>query len=200
MQKLNDANAFRCIFAPAMSRQRNIFAEILVILAITIAGSFWVWTHTSFPKNPVEAKTPETVIDYVEAPGNPIQKANSADAENWKEGRSLFKSNCASCHNPKVAQTGPALMGVTKRWDDAGIYKEKPGKYWLHEWVRDWSTVVKSGYPYAMQISKYSPSEMNRFPNLSDSDIEKILIYVETPDAGQVAFTGKTISCYMPVY
>jgi len=110
--------------------------------------------------------------------------AADVDPAKWKEGKTLFKSNCASCHNPKVAQTGPALMGVTARWDAGGDFGGKTGNQWLHVWIRNWSDAVAAKYPYAVNVQNYAPSEMNRFPALKDEDIDKILLYVENPDAG----------------
>ncbi|MCW3126404.1 MAG: cytochrome [Bacteroidetes bacterium] len=108
--------------------------------------------------------------------------AGAVDPAKWGEGKTLFKGNCASCHNPKVAQTGPALQGVTARWDAGGDYKGKTGNQWLHTWIRNWSDAVAAGDPYAVGIQNFAPSEMNRFQSLKDEDIDKILMYVENPD------------------
>ena len=113
-----------------------------------------------------------------------VATAADVDKAKWAEGRTLFKSNCASCHNPKVAQTGPALMGVTKRWEDGGDFGGKTGKQWLYVWIKNWNTAVAAKAPYAVNIQNYSPSQMSIFPNLKDEDIDKILLYVENPDAG----------------
>ncbi len=113
-----------------------------------------------------------------------VASAADVDKAKWADGKSLFKSNCASCHNPKVAQTGPALMGVTKRWEDAGDFGGKTGKQWLYTWIKNWNNAVAGKDPYAVNIQNYSPSQMNLFPNLKDDDIDKILLYVENPDAG----------------
>lgn len=115
--------------------------------------------------------------------GNFVSAAD-VDKAKWSEGKSLFKSNCASCHNPKVAQTGPALMGVTKRWEDAGDFGGKTGKQWLYTWIKNWNTAVAGKYPYAVNIQNYAPSQMNVFDKLTDDNIDKILLYVENPDAG----------------
>jgi mono/diheme cytochrome c family protein len=115
----------------------------------------------------------------------------SIDTAAWQEGRSLFKANCSSCHNPVVAQTGPALIGVTKRWEDAGHFGGKTGKQWLYAWIRNWTEPVKAGYPYAVKIQNYSPSQMSVFNSLTDSEIDKILLYVENPQV-----SSKPTVCY----
>jgi mono/diheme cytochrome c family protein len=106
-------------------------------------------------------------------------KATAIDTAEWLDGRTLFKANCAACHNPVIAQTGPALAGVSQRWNDAGDYKGKTGRQWLYAWIRNWNEPVSAGYPYAVKIQNYSASQMNIFPTLSDTDITHILLYVE---------------------
>jgi len=121
-----------------------------------------------------------------------VVSAADIDKAKWAEGKALFKSNCASCHNPKVAQTGPALEGVTKRWEDAGDFGGKSGKQWLYTWIKNWNNAVAGKYPYAVNIQNYAPSQMNLFPALKDDDIDKILLYVENSTAGEVAKTPST--------
>jgi mono/diheme cytochrome c family protein len=112
-----------------------------------------------------------------------ISAASSIDTARWEEGRSLFKADCASCHNPAIAQTGPALTGVTARWDAAGDFGGRTGKQWLYAWIRDWKGPVDAQYPYAVKVQNYSASQMSIFPSLSDNDIASILVYVENPHA-----------------
>lgn len=106
------------------------------------------------------------------------------DKARWAEGKSLFKSNCAACHNPKADGTGPALQGVTARWEGAGEFKGKSGTQWLHTWIHNWHDAVGSGYKYAVDMANSRPSEMNVFTTLNDAQIDDILLYVENPDAG----------------
>lgn len=104
------------------------------------------------------------------------------DKAAWEEGKSLFKSNCASCHNPKADGTGPALAGVTARWEAAGDHKGKSGKEWLGIWIHNWHEAVDGGYKYAVDMANSRPSEMNVFNTLKKEDIDKILLYVEAAD------------------
>jgi mono/diheme cytochrome c family protein len=105
------------------------------------------------------------------------------DTVGWQQGRALFKAECASCHNPAIAQTGPALTGVAARWQEAGDYRGRTGRQWLYAWIRNWNDPVTAQYPYAVRIQNYSSSQMNLFPALSDSDITHILLYVDQPGA-----------------
>jgi cytochrome c2 len=124
-----------------------------------------------------------TVLTIVFSLGILVGHSADVDKAQWTEGKSLFKSNCAACHNPKADGTGPALMGVTSRWEAAGDYKGKTGKQWLHTWIHNWNDAVGGGYKYAVDISNSRPSAMNVFTTLNDENIDKILLYVENPDA-----------------
>jgi len=109
------------------------------------------------------------------------------DKAQWADGKSLFKSNCAACHNPKADGTGPALQGVTARWEASGDFKGKTGKQWLHVWIKNWNDAVAAGDKYAVDMAGSRPAAMNVFATLKDEDIDKILLYVENPDAGAPA-------------
>ena len=96
-----------------------------------------------------------------------------------QDGKALFQSNCASCHNPFKVVTGPALQGVTSRVPDKAL---------LHAWIHNNQKVLASGNPYFTALfNQYSKTPMNVFPDLSDKDIDAILNYIETakpPTAG----------------
>ena len=174
-----------------MKRQRSILVEITTILLVTITGSVWVWNHTSLPEPSIDDSGKSSLEDAViiEAKSDTLKYSHRRSPpvdKVWSEGKNLFKINCASCHNPKVNQTGPALMGVVKRWQDAGTYKGIPGEQWLTKWVKDCEMVLKERYPYAVELKKMWKTDMTRFPLLSDSDIEKILYYVQMPDEATI--------------
>ncbi len=85
------------------------------------------------------------------------------------DGESLFKTNCASCHNPDKDLTGPALRGVDSR---------VPSQEWLYKWIRNSAAVIASGDSYANEIyTKYNQTAMTAFPNLSDEEIDAIIEY-----------------------
>lgn len=151
-----------------------------VIVLIVLIGSYLVWHADIYRVNskPLAESTKEPAF-YC---GTVSQTNNNNAPAGWKEGKELFKSNCASCHNPKVNQTGPALMGVEKRWDVAGDFKNKPAAQWLKAWIRNNNDVLKAGYPYAVGLKQKWQSEMNIFPQLKDEDIDKILLFVQNPD------------------
>ncbi len=90
-----------------------------------------------------------------------------------QDGKALFQSNCATCHNPFRDVTGPALKGVTERI---------PDKKLLHEWVHNNQAVLQSGNSYFTSLyNRFNKTPMTVFGSqLSDADIDAIIKYVET--------------------
>ena len=96
-----------------------------------------------------------------------------AQEANIDAGKTLFKNQCASCHNKdmKSKLTGPALGGVADRWDDEAD---------LYEWIRNSQGMIAAGHPRAVELwNEWKPTVMNSFPNLTDEDIANILAYVD---------------------
>lgn len=90
-----------------------------------------------------------------------------------QDGKALFQSNCASCHNPIKDGTGPALQGVTSRVPDKNL---------LHAWIKNNQKVLASGNAYFTNLfNSRNKSPMTVFEGqLDDKQIEAILNYVET--------------------
>lgn len=103
------------------------------------------------------------------------------------DGKALFQSNCASCHNPIKDATGPALKNVDKTF---------PSKDWVYNWVHNSSAVIASGDKFANDIyNKFGKTQMTAFPQLSKDDIDAILKYVdsyEPPAAAAPTAGGET--------
>lgn len=93
-------------------------------------------------------------------------------------GKTLFVSKCQACHSGdmKSNSTGPALGGIEAQWDD----KEK-----LHEWIRNNVKLTASGYPKAVEVSKMTPTVMNTFDDLTDTQIDDILAYIDAKYTGK---------------
>ncbi|MHA4810151.1 c-type cytochrome [Flavitalea flava] len=88
-----------------------------------------------------------------------------------QDGKALFQSNCASCHNPLKVITGPALKGVSER---------VPDKKLLHEWIHNNQKVLASGNAYFNKLYlEYNKTQMNAFPSLNEVEIDAIIKYVE---------------------
>jgi hypothetical protein len=89
-----------------------------------------------------------------------------------QDGKTLFQSNCAQCHNPIRVVTGPALQGVTTR---------VPDKKLLYAWIHNNQAVLASGNKYFNDLfNQYNKTAMNLFPTLTNPEIDAILNYVET--------------------
>ena len=90
------------------------------------------------------------------------------------KGKALFNANCAACHQLDKKMTGPALRYVEKRlYDDEGL-----DRAWLNAWIRNSSSLIKSGDVYANKIyNEYNGAAMTAYPQFSDQDISNILAY-----------------------
>jgi cytochrome c551/c552 len=86
--------------------------------------------------------------------------------------------NCAACHKLNKRAVGPALAGVSQKYE----------KEWLYSWIKNSMAMVKSGDPQAVAIyEEYNKSVMTAFPQLSNEDIDNILAYTDyTPPAPAV--------------
>jgi mono/diheme cytochrome c family protein len=90
------------------------------------------------------------------------------------DGKVLFRNYCASCHakNMKSALTGPALGGAEERWAD---YPRED----LYAWIRNSQAMIATGHPRAVELwNEYKPTVMTAWPDLTDEEIESILLYV----------------------
>ena len=89
-------------------------------------------------------------------------------------GKALFNSNCASCHKLDKKMTGPALRNVEARLlEDEGLDRD-----WLYKWIRNSSSLIKSGDDYANRIYlEYNRAAMTAYPQLTNVDIDNILAY-----------------------
>ncbi|OZV71114.1 c-type cytochrome [Winogradskyella aurantia] len=98
-------------------------------------------------------------------------------------GKSLFNANCAACHKLNKPMTGPALANVEQRlYDEEGLDRE-----WINKWIRNSSSLIKSGDPYAVKVyNEWDKVAMNAFPQLSDQDISDILAYTAAPPPAPV--------------
>ncbi len=95
-----------------------------------------------------------------------------AQEVNIDAGKTLFKNNCAACHNKdmKSKLTGPALGGVQDKWDDEAD---------LYAWIRNSQSMINT-HPRGIELwAEWGPTVMNSFPNLTDEDIANILGYID---------------------
>jgi len=120
-------------------------------------------------------------------------------------GNTLFKNNCASCHNKNMKDdmTGPALGGVEARWSE---YDRSE----LYTWIRGSQAMIAAGHPRAKALwAEWGPTVMTNYAQLTDVEVESILLYINTqytkvptvvggPDSagGEAAAAGSNIWLY----
>lgn len=110
---------------------------------------------------------------------------------NAQDGEALFKSQCATCHQPHKDGTGPKLYEVRQKWDNGGAQDGS-----LYQWVRNWQ-VAAANDPYAKEVADWSPTAMSIFPALSDEDIDAIFDYVDAqslPGASTASAGGGAVT------
>lgn len=96
-------------------------------------------------------------------------------------GKKLFNANCAACHKLNKKAVGPALRGVSQKYD----------KEWLYSWIKNSAAMIKAGDAQAIAIwEEYNQTAMTAFPQLSNADIDNIIAYTDyTPPAAAAAAT-----------
>lgn len=104
----------------------------------------------------------------------------SVHAQDAKNGKKLFESNCTACHALDKQVIGPALGGVVARLEEEqGLDQE-----WLKKWIKNNEELRASGDKYANEVyEKFNKVAMTPFPSLSDSDIADILEFTTNPPA-----------------
>lgn len=155
-----------------MGNHNSISRKIVFSLALMLTFSF-----SSFSQ-----ETPPAAADPAAAPAAPA----AATGGDPVAGKALFNANCAACHNLDKKMTGPALRGVSAKYD----------KEWIYKWVNNSSALIKSGDAKAIKIfEEYNKSVMTAFPQLSTTDIDNIIAYTDQPKAepaaGVTALPGK---------
>ena len=88
-----------------------------------------------------------------------------------EEGKKIFSSRCASCHNVNKVVLGPALAGVSERHTED----------WIIKFVHSSQTVIKGGDHAAVTLyEKFNKIPMPDHPDLSTENIKGILAYIKS--------------------
>ncbi|NGM64676.1 cytochrome c3 family protein [Sphingobacterium sp. SGR-19] len=97
-----------------------------------------------------------------------------AHAQDVKEGETLFKSKCTTCHSVTRNMVGPALAGMSERHSEE----------WLISWIHNSQALIASGDETAVQLfNDWNKLVMTSFTDLSDDQIRSIIAYVEAEEA-----------------
>ena len=110
------------------------------------------------------------------------------------EGKLLFTSRCASCHNIDKVIVGPALAGVGDRHSVD----------WIIHFVHSSQTVIKGGDKTAIALfEKFNKIPMPDHPDLSPDNIKGILAYIKsesnTTSEVKVFRPGKMHPSFTPI-
>lgn len=109
-----------------------------------------------------------------------LPTATAADVE---AGKTLFRNQCATCHNRDMKSnlTGPALGGVEERW---AAYPQED----LYAWIRNSQAMISAGHPKAVELwNQWKPTVMSNFLNLTDDEIANLLAYINCTYDGSCA-------------
>lgn len=94
-----------------------------------------------------------------------------AKADPIEEGKAIFLTRCAACHNINQKLTGPALAGVDQR----------RSLEWIVQFVRSSQSLVKSGDKDAVAIyEQFNKIPMPDHSDLTEDNIRQIVEYIKS--------------------
>lgn len=90
-------------------------------------------------------------------------------AQDYDNGKQLFRNNCASCHNMEKKVVGPALKNVVKN----------QGEDWTKSWIKNNQALRDAGDKHANEIFKeYNGMAMPAYEHLGEDAIDDITFYL----------------------
>ena len=99
----------------------------------------------------------------------PLIFITSISAQDYDNGKQLFRNNCASCHNMEKKVVGPALKNVVKN----------QGEDWTKSWIKNNQALRDAGDKHANEIFKeYNGMAMPAYEHLGDNAIDDIVVYL----------------------
>ena len=88
-----------------------------------------------------------------------------------EEGKTIFMTRCAACHNVNKVMTGPALAGVDQR----------RSREWITKFVQSSQSLVKSGDKDAVALyQKFNRVTMPDHPDLTKDHIKSIVEFIKS--------------------
>lgn len=130
-------------------------AVLIIVVGATIYFGF-----KRFPQAHPSENT-STIIDYDE----PVDSLTQSQ----RDGKMLFLSKCASCHQIFKDGMTSALIGVESRW---------PDKKELFAFIRN-PAVVTAKSAYARKLKEKSGLMMTAFTDITDQEIQAFLDYIK---------------------
>ncbi len=94
------------------------------------------------------------------------------------EGKAIFTTRCAGCHNVNKTLTGPALGGI----------QDRRSIDWIISFVQSSQGLVKSGDKDALEVfNKFNKIPMPDHTDLSGDDIKNIVEFIKSESKADVA-------------
>ena len=91
------------------------------------------------------------------------------NAQDYENGKKLFRNNCASCHNMEKRVVGPALKNTVKN----------QGEDWTKSWIKNNQALRDAGDKHANEIfQQYNGMAMPAYEHLGDDAINDITAYL----------------------
>jgi cytochrome c551/c552 len=92
-----------------------------------------------------------------------------------EEGKTIFSTRCAGCHNVNKTLTGPALAGIDQRRSIE----------WIVNFVHSSQSMVKSGDKEAVALfEQFNRIPMPDHPDLTEDNIKSIVEYIKSESGG----------------
>lgn len=151
---------------------------LLLIIGLLLAPSIGFSQDEQAEEPTVESVIAgEPTTTEAVAAGEEVATAVAEGEGDPDKGKALWKANvCGSCHNNNMVanMTGPALGGVEERWAD------EPRAH-LYRWIQQSQALIASGESArAIEVwNDWKPTQMSNYTNLSDSDVEHLLAYID---------------------
>jgi cytochrome c551/c552 len=99
------------------------------------------------------------------------------------EGKAIFTSRCAACHNVNKTLTGPALAGV----------HERRSMDWIVKFIKSSQALVKAGDKDAIAVyEKFNKIPMPDHSDLSEDNIKSIVEFIKSESKPVEAIEVKT--------
>jgi cytochrome c551/c552 len=97
--------------------------------------------------------------------------SSSVHANPPEDGKLIFSSRCAACHNVNKVLVGPALAGVDQRHDTN----------WIIKFVQSSQSLVKNGDKEATTLfQKFNKIQMPDHSDLSADNIKNVVEYIKS--------------------
>lgn len=121
--------------------------------------------------NSISSNTSPDRSSNVQPAPNPSPVATSGS--DIQKGNALFQADCSACHNVNIRLIGPPLKGITKNRK----------RQWIYNWIHNSSEMISSGDTAGINLFKsFNQIQMTSFPNLTDQDIDNILVYIKSQE------------------